>query len=79
MNRRTFFISIMLAVSFLPTFADGIENWSKTIAAPTDNIKVTRRPAVEERLFTSDVIEKKIREVKKLLKDAPYLAWMFEN
>lgn len=79
MNRRTFFISIMLAVSFLPTFADGIEDWSKTIAAPTDNIKVTRRPAVEERLFTSDVIEKKIREVKKLLKDAPYLAWMFEN
>lgn len=79
MNRRTFFISIMLAVSFLPTFADGIEDWSKTIAAPTDNIKVTRRPAVEERLFTSDVIEKKIKEVKKLLKDAPYLAWMFEN
>ena len=79
MNRRTFFISIMLAVSFLPTFADGIEDWSKTIAAPTDNIKVTRRPAVEERLFTSDVIEKKIREVKTLLKDAPYLAWMFEN
>lgn len=79
MNRRTLFISIMLAVSFLPTFADGIEDWSKTIAAPTDNIKVTRRPAVEERLFTSDVIEKKIREVKKLLKDAPYLAWMFEN
>ena len=79
MNRRTLFISIMLAVSFLPTFADGIEDWSKTIAAPTDNIKVTRRPAVEERLFTSDVIEKKIKEVKKLLKDAPYLAWMFEN
>ena len=79
MNRRTLFISIMLAVSFLPTFADGIEDWSKTIAAPTDNIKVTGRPAVEERLFTSDVIEKKIKEVKKLLKDAPYLAWMFEN
>lgn len=79
MNRRTLFISIMLAVSLLPTFADGIEDWSKTIAAPTDNIKVTRRPAVEERLFTSDVIEKKIKEVKKLLKDAPYLAWMFEN
>lgn len=55
------------------------KTFAESIAAPADNIRVTRRPALEERLFTSDTIEKKIKEVKKLLKDAPYLAWMFEN
>lgn len=39
----------------------------------------SKRPVESERLFKSDVIEKKIKEVKKLLKDNPYLAWMFEN
>lgn len=79
MYRRSFFLSVLLSLISLSLYADGIEDWSKTIAAPADNIKVTRRPALEERLFTSDIIEKKIKEVKKLLKDAPYLAWMFEN
>ena len=55
------------------------KSFAELIAAPADNIRVTRRPVLEERLFTSDTIEKKIKEVKKLLKDAPYLAWMFEN
>ena len=55
------------------------KSFAELIAAPADNIRVTRRPVLEERLFTSDAIEKKIKEVKKLLKDAPYLAWMFEN
>ena len=55
------------------------DDFAQRIAAPADNIKVTRRPAPEERLFVADAIEKKIAEVKKLLKDAPYLAWMFEN
>ncbi|MBQ9533525.1 MAG: glycoside hydrolase family 125 protein [Prevotella sp.] len=39
----------------------------------------TNRPKEAERLFTSDAIEKKINEVKELLKTNPYLAWMFEN
>ena len=55
------------------------QTFAESIAAPADNIRVTRRPAPEERLFTSETIEKKIKEVKKLLKDTPYLAWMFEN
>ena len=55
------------------------KSFAELIAVPADNIRVTRRPVLEERLFTSDTIEKKIKEVKKLLKDAPYLAWMFEN
>ena len=79
MNRRTLLTTILLAGLSVPVMADGIEDWSKTIAAPADNTKVSRRPAAKERLFYSDTIEKKIAEVKKMLKDAPYLAWMFEN
>jgi meiotically up-regulated gene 157 (Mug157) protein len=48
--------------------------------AVADNTKLaTHRPAEADRLFVSDAVEKKIKEVKKLLKDNPYLAWMFEN
>ena len=45
-----------------------------------DNIGkyVTQRPKLEERLFRSDAVEKKIKEIKAMLKN-PYLAWMFEN
>ena len=40
---------------------------------------VSRRPAEKDRLFRSEVIDKKIKEVQKLLKDNPKLAWMFGN
>lgn len=48
--------------------------------AVCDNIQQykTNRPNKKNRLFLSDAIEKKIREVKKMLTN-PYLAWMFEN
>ena len=51
-----------------------------TYVAPTDNVGryVSQRPPKEERLFHSDAIERKIAEVKALLKN-PRLAWMFEN
>lgn len=39
---------------------------------------VSQRPKEEERLFRSDAIEKKIAEIKALLRN-PQLAWMFEN
>ena len=39
----------------------------------------TLRPAPAERLFVSDAVEKKIREIKKRIKENAYLAWMFEN
>ena len=55
------------------------KTYAQRIATPADNIRVSRRPVVEERLFVADVIERKIEEVQKLLKDAPYLAWMFGN
>lgn len=47
--------------------------------APADNTQITRRPPVEKRLFRSTAVEQKIQEVKQLLSNAPYLAWMFEN
>ncbi|MGN0068620.1 MAG: glycoside hydrolase family 125 protein [Prevotella sp.] len=52
----------------------------KYIKLAADNTAyVSKRPAEADRLFRSDAVEKKIKEVKKLLKDNPYLAWMFEN
>ncbi len=67
-------------LALLPLCVQGFSaDYTSTIALPADNITVSRRPALEERLFMADAIEKKIKEVKKLLKDAPYLAWMFEN
>ena len=39
----------------------------------------TLRPAPTEHLFVSDAVEKKIREIKKRIKENAYLAWMFEN
>ena len=56
-----------------------VKTYAQAIALPADNIRTTRRPAPEQRLFASESIEKKIKEVKAMLRDAPYLAWMFEN
>lgn len=53
------------------------KEYIKAIAVST--AYVSKRPAEEDRLFRSEAIEKEIRRVKKLLKDTPYLAWMFEN
>ena len=46
-----------------------------------DNTKVykSKRPPVEERLFVSTAVEKKIKEVQQLLSGNPRLAWMFAN
>ena len=47
-----------------------------------DNTKITfvsQRPNVEDRIFRSEAVERQIQKVKKLLKNNPYLCWMFEN
>lgn len=54
------------------------ENYIKMCADNTQ-VLVSKRPAVKDRLFVSDAVEKKIREVKRLLKGNPKLCWMFEN
>lgn len=47
--------------------------------ADNTNVQPTKRPDVKDRLFTSDAVEKKIKEIKRLLKDNPKLCRMFEN
>ena len=65
-------IALFFSVAAQAALDDGQKlSFAKQIAMPADNISVTRRPAVEERLFRSETIEKKIAEVMKLLKDAP--------
>ena len=49
------------------------------MCADNTHVLVSKRPDVKDRLFVSDAVEKKIKEVKKLLKDNPKLCWMFEN
>lgn len=46
-----------------------------------DNVKVypSKRPPVDERLFTSKKVERVIKDMEKLLKKNPKLAWMFAN
>lgn len=52
----------------------------KTASLPNDNthVYVSQRPQVKNRLFVSQAVEQKIKEVKKMLTNAR-LAWMFEN
>ncbi len=83
MKAKLFLIVLALVAMGIPASADEEDrhqrSFAASIATPTDNIRVSRRPTIEERLFRSDVIEKKIVEIQKQLIDAPYLAWMFGN
>ena len=51
---------------------------SLSLAKDKTMVYTSQRPNVNERLFKSDAIEKKIQEISKLLKN-PKLAWMFAN
>lgn len=73
---------IIAATLLLSVSAYGQKEFGKDyIKAVADNthLYVSKRPAPEDRLFRSEVIDRKIEEVKKLLKGNPKLAWMFEN
>ncbi len=50
-----------------------------SMTADTSMVLKSKRPAEADRLFRSNAIDNKIKEVKRLLKGNPYLAWMFEN
>lgn len=71
-----------LALAF-STNADASEmSPMSPISAPKDATKVafvSQRPKVEDRLFRSEAVEREIKRVTKILKDNPYLCWMFEN
>lgn len=83
MKTYKFKASLLLAMAAMSLNgnAQQVEYGGKYIdfTARQDMVLVSKRPPVNERLFRSDAIEKKIKEVKKLLKDNAYLAWMFEN
>ena len=83
MNKKKKLVSgfiLTLALTATPSVAKPfVASNLKTVAKKDNTMFVTKRPAEADRLFVSVVIEKKIKEVKKLLKDNAYLAWMFEN
>ena len=72
-------MAMMLAFSASGSFAGTLSGLAPVTVAADNTKLVSQRPPVNERLFVSDAIEKKIKEVKKLLKGNAYLAWMFEN
>jgi meiotically up-regulated gene 157 (Mug157) protein len=73
-NRR---IWILLLIASLVSEANAL---NVEFSLPKDNTEIytSQRPEVKERLFQSIAVEKKIKEVCKLLKN-PKLSWMFSN
>ena len=79
MNKNTWkTIALMLALASVEANAAVATN--EIPVAVCDNVGkyITQRPKESKRLFKSDAVEKKIKEIKAMLKN-PYLAWMFEN
>lgn len=76
-------VSSLLIMGCGSTYASLVDNYiiPSDVVAKNDNTRVFKslRPAEKDRLFQSVVIDKKIKEVMRLLKDNPYLAWMFGN
>ncbi len=74
-------IVLMSIITCMTVNAFGfVEMYSGFPVAVRDGVTafVTKRPAIKDRLFRSQAVDKRIEEVKKMLKN-PYLAWMFEN
>ena len=80
MNKNTWkTVALMLALASVEANA-AIDFSEGNPVAVCDNVGkyITQRPKDGTRLFQSDAVEKKIKEIKAMLKN-PYLAWMFEN
>lgn len=88
MKRKSLLICTLSATVLCPALSCAtlqaapvpVDEWQETLVARCDGIQppASARPAKKERLFRSDAVENKIKEIKKLLTN-PYLAWMFEN
>lgn len=82
MNKKSVVGAALLAMFFANDIsaANFLSLDNENIVAVCDNVKQykTNRPSKKNRLFVSDIVEKKIQEIKKMLTN-PYLAWMFEN
>ncbi|MCT4586321.1 MAG: glycoside hydrolase family 125 protein [Carboxylicivirga sp.] len=70
-SRRDFLKNLSLGVG-------GMMVAKSAFAGDKKSVYVTKRPSLEERNFSSPVIEKVIADTKKKIKD-PKLAYMFEN
>ncbi len=77
MKRILFALSCFIAGSIFTANA-GLSEMSTTLASDNTKVYISKRPDAKDRLFESQAIDAKIKEVKKLLKNQR-LAWMFEN
>lgn len=82
-TRRNFLKNSGLSLAGLVVGQSSFAKFSETTLSSTPGAAsalqyVCKRPAPEKRQFTSEAVEKAIRETKAKLKD-PKLAWMFEN
>ena len=80
MNKNTWkTVALMLALASVEANA-AIDFSEGNPVAVCDNVGkyITQRPKEGKRLFQSEAVEEKIKEIKAMLKN-PYLAWMFEN
>nr|WP_320060103.1 glycoside hydrolase family 125 protein [uncultured Bacteroides sp.] len=76
------YCTLGLAITPLTVVASQANSLEKEIVLNQDNTTIqgyrTNRPIPSKRLFVSEVVEREIQRVKKLLTN-PKLAWMFEN
>ena len=87
MNKKLFFsVAMAFALNSTDMYAtvnllpDEMNLEGTEMVIQKDNVGkyICQRPKEKNRLFKSDAVEKKIKEIKSMLKN-PYLAWMFEN
>ena len=80
MNRTIITISLAALAAAIAPQRVGASAVTPATEARQDNTRyVCQRPDAKDRLFVSDAVEKKIREVKRLISSNARLAWMFEN
>lgn len=78
MNRETIIINCLLTLCLWTTDVWADSRTEAIQAVQADVLRVNNRPAEAERLFCSDAVEERIREVVRLLTNRR-LAWMFVN
>lgn len=78
MRVSSFILTCLVAMSTPPAFSQVAQRYMDTVAENATTF-ISKRPPIHERLFKSEAIDKEIKRVKKILKDNPRLAWMFEN
>ena len=77
-NLRTVKIYSMVLLCLISISVSAKKNLTPIISKDKTNVFVSKRPALQERLFKSDAVENKIKEITQLLTN-PQLRWMFEN